>query len=293
MAFPPEAPHGRSNEEGSRTIFYQHLRPEFLRRYPKPLSSDAFSGFGVAAQAEHNTEVLEATEYLYRTVIPAFAEKLDRHCERVQVEGANAATSTTRDDFLSLTAGMHRHGVNVRHCGRVRRHCKNHVARTRLLTEMVVRAQKNHLNLLQRHAMHANRNSYHEPTTDIILRFLALVLGGQAQVKGGGGGRSPKLSRSREGECDLLNVNTKTYWCENVKQWVDKHFPRGLTADELDPEYDLRQGINRATWFKRLQESTGSTCAMRNFVVVLLNLRVCMVVCADVASILGASLTRV
>lgn len=26
-----------------RQVFYQHLRPEFVRRYSKPLSSDAFT----------------------------------------------------------------------------------------------------------------------------------------------------------------------------------------------------------------------------------------------------------
>jgi uridine phosphorylase len=40
------------------------LRPEYVKGYPKPLSSDAFSAFGKLDREIHNKEVEEATNRL-------------------------------------------------------------------------------------------------------------------------------------------------------------------------------------------------------------------------------------
>jgi hypothetical protein len=48
---------------------------------PCPLSSDAFSRFGVTAQ-ENNHEVMEATKMLHNVVIPQFAQWLDQQDEK-------------------------------------------------------------------------------------------------------------------------------------------------------------------------------------------------------------------
>lgn len=48
---------------------------------PCPLSSDAFSRFGVNAQG-NNHEVMEATKMLHQVVIPQFAQWLDQQDEK-------------------------------------------------------------------------------------------------------------------------------------------------------------------------------------------------------------------
>jgi hypothetical protein len=97
--FPPTA-----EADVLKTFLYRLFRPEFIKTYSTPLSSDAFSPFGGpenekvrrlgfsgechsadmcnatqrnATQEGHNAEVREATRYLLETTIPAFARWLD------------------------------------------------------------------------------------------------------------------------------------------------------------------------------------------------------------------------
>lgn len=51
-------------------FLYRHLRPEFVRSYKAPLSSDAFSGFGKLENGYRDTgaRVEEATAYLHSAV---------------------------------------------------------------------------------------------------------------------------------------------------------------------------------------------------------------------------------
>lgn len=55
---------------------YKLLRPEFVASYEKPLSSDAFSAFGIHDHALHNAEVVQATTHLMTRVIPRLAASL-------------------------------------------------------------------------------------------------------------------------------------------------------------------------------------------------------------------------
>jgi len=52
--FPPEAP---LKNAPPTSFLYRLLRPEFLREYELPLSSDAFTRFGEDNAQEHNEEV--------------------------------------------------------------------------------------------------------------------------------------------------------------------------------------------------------------------------------------------
>ena len=45
--FPPEAPDKNENKD-KRAVFYRVLRPELVRTHPKPLSSDAFTAWGIS-----------------------------------------------------------------------------------------------------------------------------------------------------------------------------------------------------------------------------------------------------
>ena len=49
------------------------LRPEFVRDWPVPLSSDAFTRFGLHDAAKHNAEVRAATKSLQLVHLPAFS----------------------------------------------------------------------------------------------------------------------------------------------------------------------------------------------------------------------------
>lgn len=107
--FPPEAPGETSHPQA---IFYRLLRPELVVSHPKPLSSDAFSGWqsGDTLSDEMNEDVEEATRRLFEQVIPLYPH-----------------SSFLTHDFQALfrseicnISDVHRRGINLRHLGLVR-----------------------------------------------------------------------------------------------------------------------------------------------------------------------------
>jgi hypothetical protein len=85
---PPEDPRVRG-DPGKRSVFYNLLRPEFVKTYPNALcrwelmvtlliNSDAFTSWNSddneANRVRNNVEVTQATEYLYHNVIPEYAK---------------------------------------------------------------------------------------------------------------------------------------------------------------------------------------------------------------------------
>ena len=107
--FPPEAPGEGAHPQ---SIFYRLLRPELVRSFPKPLSSDAFSGWqsGDSLSDEMNEDVEEATRKLFESIIPSYPH-----------------TSFLTHDFQSLfrseicnISDVHRRGINLRHLGLLR-----------------------------------------------------------------------------------------------------------------------------------------------------------------------------
>lgn len=128
--FPPATPNIQTHPRG---FLYQLLRPEFVFAYHKPLSSDAFMVFGKKSNATDNPEIREATNHLLNTVIPGFANWLERHFEE---DDERVLTST-------LSVLLHREGINNRYLGVVRIHCRNPRLRHFLLREMIARVVKN------------------------------------------------------------------------------------------------------------------------------------------------------
>ncbi|MDP2435839.1 MAG: hypothetical protein Q8P67_08865, partial [archaeon] len=59
------------------TYLYHLFRPEFLKNYPIPLSSDAFSLMAAEPSLECNQQVVVASDYLREGVIPRFARYLE------------------------------------------------------------------------------------------------------------------------------------------------------------------------------------------------------------------------
>lgn len=156
---PPEAPTRKNSTE----FLYRLLRPEFVRSYPKPLSSDAFSKFETIDAAEHNEELRSATDLLRTRHIPKLGRYLD------SLEGLNA-------DNLRLPELLHRRGINLRHLGLVRASVTNLKVRKALLLEMVARSLKNDLNGILRQAVTANKLPSNSPYKVAIVNFLNLVI---------------------------------------------------------------------------------------------------------------------
>jgi hypothetical protein len=129
-AFPPTV-----EEDIQSTFLYKLFRPEFIKNYRIPLSSDAFSKFGKLNRAENNKEVKEASEHLFKVVIPEFALELEKmYADKVDVES-------------QLTELVHRAGINVRYLGLVRKNLSSryHDLQLIILNEMCARAIKNRL----------------------------------------------------------------------------------------------------------------------------------------------------
>ena len=86
------------NNMNTRGVFYNLLRPEFLKSYSIPLSSDAYSGWGASDKngVSYNREVKEATIFLLSVQIPKFAEYLE--------------TNFQFRNFDYLIAKLHSHG---------------------------------------------------------------------------------------------------------------------------------------------------------------------------------------
>ena len=120
--FPPTTP-----VKGIQCVhLFRLLRPEFVKKYKKPLSSDAFSSFATGEVVKENQEATEATKHLKKEVIPNFAKELNRRYAETSIEG------------LNLVEELHFSGINCRYLGMLRKHLIPKVD-TVVLTEMIVR----------------------------------------------------------------------------------------------------------------------------------------------------------
>jgi hypothetical protein len=110
--FPPEAP----GEGAPPTSFlYRLLRPEFVREYERPLSSDAFSKFGEDEHHAHNQEVIFQLPPLLSAAVAAAVARECSSCAHTLRPG--------EERYGEAEAGRHsplRRGVGVeRGVGRV------------------------------------------------------------------------------------------------------------------------------------------------------------------------------
>lgn len=157
---------------------FQHLRPEFVSRYPKKLCSDAFSPFILLrGEYENNLElkkeisqihrdIKEATEYLINTTIPSFVDVLESYDEDLL-------------PFLNLIHEIHFYGINVRFLGFIYAICEKrnlHYWSSIILVEMISRVFKDIVNRLLRDKM----EEYRYPGEGIyrreIIEFLNLIV---------------------------------------------------------------------------------------------------------------------
>lgn len=120
--FPPEQPSKSKPER----IFSDFLRPEFVRSYPTPLSSDGYSGFQRydPLAREYNTQLNKASEYLHKKLIPQYIQKLmnAKITKRLTAEMnlglalKERSHGSASNPFISH---LHKHGINIRHLGEV------------------------------------------------------------------------------------------------------------------------------------------------------------------------------
>ena len=130
--FPPETP---NKDAGS--FIYRLLRPEFVGKYPHPLSSDSFSLFGRhPGHEEHDEEVKQATRYLQEELTFALATELSRKAE------SELTDPLTPRHLKRLTLQLHRAGVNLRYLGRVYLEASHPLLKQLALSEMVARVMK-------------------------------------------------------------------------------------------------------------------------------------------------------
>ena len=154
---------------------YMLFRPEFVKKYKKPLCSDAYSRFvqNQPDREEHKKEVDEATEHLLNSVIPEFSVTLVKTLDE---------TKELRGDFTSfrLTEYLHSFGINVRYLGQVLLHMPNKTNgayRTFLIVEMVARVAKNMVRTLLRGAMKCIEVPIDEPYRKEVIQTLNRIFG--------------------------------------------------------------------------------------------------------------------
>ena len=141
---PPERP-----KRGVKMAhLFRLLRPEFVKSYPRPLCSDAFSGFikEHPGAEQLNNEVSEATDYLLRVVCPAFARDLPQLIRDARRQGIAL-------ENFRLTEAIHRLGINVRHQGVIRKHVMDSDTKNLLMIDMCARVIKNKVRLMLRNKM--------------------------------------------------------------------------------------------------------------------------------------------
>ncbi|CAM9944100.1 unnamed protein product, partial [Ectocarpus fasciculatus] len=150
-----------------------------------PLSPDALSCFirHSPDRSARNQEVHEATSIMIEVAVPHVVEYLTSLPQDVQ-------------KTLRLDVELHRHGVNVRHLGKVRfllmeqNKPEDGLLKDMILTEMIARTLKNILRYFQRTWMKAERSTSEQGMRMLVVRFLNLVTG--------------------------AHVNSATFWKEKV-----------------------------------------------------------------------------
>lgn len=227
---PPEAPpSSQSDAYADRAVFYKMLRPEIVKEFHVPLSSDAFTGWSkydndiVASERD----IREATKKMFDEVIPTLARDLDDtdisdFFERVLKEDAandvdyllvklNKQTNTVYE--------MHRRGINMRHIGRLRKLVKNKYWRIMLLSEAMSRCIKHQIRYKMRKAVKNSIGVSSESSCkDLVLEHVNIFFGS-----------------SRESD---------RFWKKKIKRVSAKKFPGLLTALECKPSYDLRKSLS-------------------------------------------------
>lgn len=188
-------------------MFYRLLRPEFVRKFPRPLCSDTWTSFQDPAEGEENMrEIVEAHAALLDQA-RAFGASLDR--ERVQPDLSQAS-----EKLINL---MHMRGLNCRYLGHVRAACASPYWRLVALLEMVLRRLKKLLFRKFRRAMLRKDVPGVSLCIAVALRFLNRTVG----------------------ESDA----STDFWQHRVRGSVHEYFDRSLSDEELSSDIPFKEFV--------------------------------------------------
>ncbi|PRP88174.1 hypothetical protein PROFUN_03997 [Planoprotostelium fungivorum] len=97
------------------SVWYRLFRPQFLKKYRRPLSSDAFSSMGVHMQEIHNRDVVRATLFLEKKVVPRVSLELEQWFHSQIFEVSHLDENNASAACRSIKGVIHSGGVNCRY----------------------------------------------------------------------------------------------------------------------------------------------------------------------------------
>eukprot|EP01102_Stenamoeba_stenopodia_P013206 TRINITY_DN4255_c0_g2_i1.p1 TRINITY_DN4255_c0_g2~~TRINITY_DN4255_c0_g2_i1.p1 ORF type:complete len:961 (+),score=234.00 TRINITY_DN4255_c0_g2_i1:195-3077(+) len=163
-AFPP----AKTNPKFTNGHIYQLLRPEFVRKYCKPLCPDTYSKFlpDENEAMENEKECEEATDYLLKEVIPTFAMKIQD-------------MSVDDPEFNSkLVNAAHREGINIRYFGYLRSCVASPHLKNAILVEVLARVIKQEIRLTMRNTMKRIKLALEHQCRKVVISLLNVIFGG-------------------------------------------------------------------------------------------------------------------
>lgn len=214
---PPLEP---TTEYNMPTYLTYLFRPEFIRKYKKPLSSDGFCRWAMSgdiSDKKNKEELIEATKYLKEDLIPSIAKKLEQRYKEV-----------TKEDLPDILLYVHRQGLNYRYLGALRKHMSNLALKKLLLMECVARLIKNVL----KGGLAAEKDTEDE---EYIKQTICRVF------------NSNFFGNTNE---------ALDYWKTTVFAGLKVRFIDCLLDSETEG-YDFRLGIDMGLFFDRLQQISG------------------------------------
>ena len=149
---------------------FQLFRPEFVRRNPAPLCSDAFSRFvsGAPDAASHTRELAEAELLMETDILPSFANMLrGQRSELYQL--------------VHLVHSLHRQGINIRRIGLLRSLLSGTSWADMLLVEMIARSNKWVLRELLRNVAKSTALPADVPFKEIVVKHLNVLFGDSSE----------------------------------------------------------------------------------------------------------------
>eukprot|EP01130_Rhizamoeba_saxonica_P012948 TRINITY_DN5500_c0_g3_i1.p1 TRINITY_DN5500_c0_g3~~TRINITY_DN5500_c0_g3_i1.p1 ORF type:complete len:1652 (-),score=317.01 TRINITY_DN5500_c0_g3_i1:577-5034(-) len=220
--FPPEP---FSNRESARDAMVKLLRPELVRDFKSPLSSDAYSGFSIddPNREIHEEEVRECFAGMKVTI-----EDLARYWDDTfDIENS-------KEFSKNIKTALHHKGINIRWMGYLRDCCTSSDLRKVLLTEMIARVVKCDANAKLRLKMKEGLfEAGEEIFKEVIKNHYNIILGGPGYE----------------------NASNK-YW-EDMRSKIQDKFCHALDHDPED--MDLRESISSIVDLMDLvQEHTGA-----------------------------------
>ncbi|KAN0003830.1 hypothetical protein ACTFIZ_009989 [Dictyostelium cf. discoideum] len=167
---PPEPPKHRGS------YLYKLLRLELVRKYQKPLCSDAFSPMSSIDIDIHNVEVQEAYDDLINNIIPIFSKDIQTRDEICFVSNSSVEILRQANNKIKdISKLLHAEGINVRYIGEVASHCTSFAFKRFFTIEAMVRTLKSLARELLRREMKKTHLPSDYPYRNLLLNFLNLI----------------------------------------------------------------------------------------------------------------------